>query len=105
MHVDKERYPELSQEQKHLVASLSFRSLEEIDRYLIAECSTQWRKVTRVAGHAFLKFSDQYPGIPDGFYFQRIHLLIKRGELVARGDLKQMRTVEVRLPSKIGREK
>jgi hypothetical protein len=104
MQLEKEQEAELSQEQKNLVASLSFKSLDEIDRYLISECTSQWRKVSRIAGHTFLKFSDPYPGIPDGFYFQRIHLLIKRGELVARGDLKQMRSVEVRLPSSSSRE-
>jgi hypothetical protein len=104
MHLEKEHDSELSQEQKNLVASLSFRSLEDIDCYILSECTCQWRKVSRIAGYAFLEFSEQYPEIPDGFYFQRIHLLIKRGELVARGDLKQMRSVEVRLPSNISRE-
>lgn len=104
MIIDTELNPELTKEQENIVASLSPESLKEIDRYIISECTGQWRKVARIIGLTFLRFSDLYPNLPDGFYFQRLCLLFKGGELLVRGDLKRMRSCEVRLPSHISRE-
>jgi len=89
---------DLSEEEQELVSKLKPADLELIDRTLLSACAPSWRKVARVVGTALNSFQDQLPEIPDGYYAQRIALLVSSGRLESQGNLEHMRFSEVRLP-------
>jgi Protein of unknown function len=89
---------ELSEEDQALVSSLRASDLEAIDTALIAQCATSWRKVARVVGTTMGMLRNGLPGIPDGYYVQRVAILVHSGRLESQGNLEYMRFSEVRLP-------
>ena len=90
--------PSLSPEESARVADLSERDVRGIDAALLAEASSQWRKVARIVGGAMSRQPTRIPGIPDLFYSQRVRHLVDNGFLEANGDLRFMGRSEVRLP-------
>jgi hypothetical protein len=88
----------LDADEQELVSRLTQPDLELIDGMLIANSASSWRKVARVVGTAMSTLRKQFPGVPDGFYAQRVVALVQRGELQAQGNLEYMRFSEVRLP-------
>lgn len=82
-----------------IVSRLTASDLEVIDRTLVAGSTSSWRKVPRVIGGAMVDLNSQLPGIPIGFYAQRVAALVQRGALLAQGNLEFIRLSEVRLPA------
>jgi len=80
------------------VSRLKQEDLWEIDRVLLAQSSTQWRKVVRIVGMTIGELSERFPNIPDIYYAQRVRRLVAVGELESQGNLEYMRFSEVRLP-------
>ena len=60
--------PELTDEQRALVNSLQEEQIEEIDKALLANSSTDWRKVARIVGTTMMALPERVPGIPDIYY-------------------------------------
>lgn len=90
--------PDLTEEQKKLVAELSDEQLQEIDEMLISFACKYNRKVARVVGSTMSHLPNRVYGIPDVFYAQRVKLLVKQGRLISEGNLQYMCYSEVRLP-------
>ncbi len=90
---------DLTVEEKALVSKLSTTELELIDRALLSECVSAWRKVARVVGAAMFSVQVHLPDVPDGFYAQRVAQLVSSGKLESQGNLAYMRFSEVRLSS------
>jgi hypothetical protein len=72
----------------------------EIDRLLLAQSATTWRKVARIVGMTIGELSERFPNIPDVYYAQRVRRLVAVGELESQGNLEYMRYSEVRLTVK-----
>lgn len=89
---------DLSENDLSLISKLKAVDLELIDKTLLSECVSTWRKVARVVGTAMNSLQDQLPEIPDGYYAQRVALLVQTGKLESQGNLGHMRFSEVRLP-------
>ena len=92
--------PPLSPEQKKLVAKLSPEDKKIIDAALMRNITDQWRKVGRVIGATMKDLEDNYYGLPDLFYGERVRALKERNLFESQGDLRKMRYSEVRLPQK-----
>jgi hypothetical protein len=70
--------------------------LTAIDSALLANTCDKWRKVARVVGTTMMEISNQFEGIPDVYYSQRVQKLVKDGYLESQGNLSCMRYSEVR---------
>lgn len=84
-----------------LVDQLTPEQVLAIDEALLAECVGTWRKVARVVGEVMTQTLAEHPEIPDGYYAQRVILLVQAGRLESRGNLNRMRYSEVRLASQV----
>ena len=80
-----------------MVTHLTASDLELIDRTLVANATQSWQRVARVVGYALVDLKDTLPGIPLGFYAQRVAALVSSSALLGRGDLGFIRLSEVRL--------
>jgi len=89
----------LSPAESERVAGLSPEQLELIDTALLAQVSTDWRKVARIVGTAMLSMPSRPKGVPDVFFAKRVVLLVEAGRLESQGDLRRMGFSEVRLRS------
>jgi hypothetical protein len=87
----------LSEEDQKLASGLTPADLELIDATLLSECASSWRKVARVIGTAMRSLQHQFPDIPDGYYAQRVVLLVNSGSLESQGNVDHMRFSEIRL--------
>ena len=92
-------YPDLSPDQKLIIANLSEQDINEIDNLLLSNSSKHWRKQAIVIGKTISKLKDKWPEIPDNYFALRINKLVKDGYLESQGNLRFMRFSEVRLPS------
>ena len=90
--------PPLDLEQSLRVSKLTQADLQEMDRELLAQASSSWRKVARIVGMAIGVLGERLPDLPDIYYAQRVRNLVALGKLESQGDLGFMRYSEVRLP-------
>lgn len=91
------RDPSLSPAEWRKLLRLTRLRVARIDAALLAQASTQWRKVARVVGMAMIKGPRRIAGVPDLYYAKRVQILVHRGLLQAQGNLNAMRYSEVRL--------
>ena len=90
--------PDLTEDQRRLIATLLPRHIQNIDQALLSESGRHYRKVAFVVGMAMGKLEHPVVGIPDSYYAQRVAALVSEGKLVSQGDLKRMHSSEVKLP-------
>lgn len=90
--------PAMSPEEEAIAASLSPEFVEKIDRALLAHATVRERKVAMIFGLTMMDTDLRVPGLPDLYYAKRVKELVKRGLLVAEGNLDFMRYSEARLP-------
>lgn len=90
--------PDLTEEEKTLVAKLSQQDLNAIDEALLSYASEHWRKVAMIVGSTMDDLENRIKGIPDIYYSQRLQKLVESGRLNSQGNLQCMRFSEVRLP-------
>ena len=88
--------PELTEEQKQLVAKLTKDDLHKIDEALYSNTKNNWRKVAMVVGLTMSKLPNRIYGLPDVYYAIRVRGLVESGRLVSQGNLSYMRYSEVR---------
>ncbi|MEK7854836.1 MAG: DUF3658 domain-containing protein, partial [Acidobacteriota bacterium] len=86
-----------TEEERAQIDELTAEEIEKIDEALLANASTQWRKVARVVGTAMMANSGIVPPIPDIFYAERVRELVAAGKLESQGNLEFMGYSEVRL--------
>src|SRR5262249_6978574 len=86
----------LSPEEEAEARLLTPADIERIDRTLLSHASLEYRKVARVIGWTMMELYKEIK-VPDGFYTQRLKVLVAAGLLEADGDLNRMRYSEVRL--------
>lgn len=98
--VDGQPDPPLDFEQSMRVSRLTQAELQQMDRELLSQASTEWRKVARIVGMAIGKLRERIPGVSDIYYAQRVQNLVALGQLESQGNLARMRSSEVRLPRK-----
>lgn len=91
--------PPLTLEQEERVAQLIEADLHEIDMALLSNSDARWRKIARVVGSTMGQMPDEFQGIPDIFYAQRLRRLVSEGQLESQGYLEYMQFCEVRLPT------
>jgi Protein of unknown function len=92
--------PDLTRQEKELVAKLSREMIEEIDMLLLSHAQHNWRKVAMLVGLTMMDLKNRPRGIPDIFYAQRVRKLVEEGRLESQGNLQYMRFSEVRLPNR-----
>jgi hypothetical protein len=90
----------LTEEQQARIDELTADHLRAIDEALLANASSQWRKVARVVGSVVSGNSDNIPKLPDIFFAERVRKLVAAGKLESQGNLNYMRFSEVRLPER-----
>jgi hypothetical protein len=88
-----------SPEEQERLDHLSEEQIQIIDDALMANVSSQWRKMARVIGSAMETNSDLIQNVPDVIYAHRLRLLVDEGKLESQGNLDYMRFGEVRLPT------
>ena len=81
-----------------IAASLSQDLIAKIDAALIANANVDETKIAMLIARTMMEPSLRVPNLPDLFYRDRVKALVASGQLVAEGDLEQMRHSEVRLP-------
>jgi hypothetical protein len=87
----------LSAEELLAIAKLSPDDSDLVDRFIVASCQREYRKVALITGLAFLHFEEKFSELSPKFYLQRIKQLVSKDVLVAAGDLNNPRHSEVRL--------
>ena len=89
--------PPLTSEQEDLVKRLKTSEVDKIDKALLSNMSSYWKKVANVVGATMIELENRVEGIPDVFYANRIIYLAERGLIESQGNLRKMRFSEVRL--------
>jgi Protein of unknown function len=89
----------LGQEEQELLSALLAADLDLIDRTLLEECASSWRKVARVVMSTMNRLKGNFPNLPPALYSQRVALLVHSGSLESQGNLSYMRFSEVKLAS------
>lgn len=87
---------ELTFSQVKLVEKLTKEDIQVIDNALLNNTCNKWRKVARVVGTTMMEISNQFKGIPDVYYSQRLQKLVRNRYLESQGNLSYMRYSEVR---------
>ena len=87
---------ELSEKQAKAVQKLTPTQVEHIDGVLLNNTDDNWRKIARVVGSSMLELQNQYQGIPDIYFAQRVRKMVLGGTLESQGNIDRMRYSEVR---------
>jgi hypothetical protein len=88
-----------TEEQQAEIDKLKVEHLRLIDEAILANASTQYRKVARVVGSAMRTNDEILLNIPDIFYAERVRILVAAGKLESEGNLLYMGYSEVRIPT------
>ncbi|MDQ8051197.1 DUF3658 domain-containing protein [Luteibacter sp.] len=91
--------PDFDQEDVAAISALTSADIDAIDRAILSQCDSYWRKVAYVVSVAMDAYPDRYVDIPDIYYGARIRELVATGRLDAEGNVARMRFSEVRLRS------
>jgi hypothetical protein len=94
---DIEPDPPLTEEQRVDVDRLTPSQVRAIDRALLSNTSTKWRKIAFIVGTTMCDEADALPNVPDVYLAERLRRLVNEGLLEAQGYLASMRYAEVRL--------
>lgn len=78
------------------IAALSSSDVAAIDHAILSHLSAHWKKTAFVVAQAMHFYPDKYDEISDVFYGMRVVVLSAEGLLEAQGDLKDMRSSEIR---------
>ncbi len=90
--------PGLDDEEREIVAALSEADIHDIDEAILDSCPPTWTKVALVVGIAMEHYPDRFLEVPDIYYSERIKNLVAAGRLLSQGNLRTMRSSEIRTP-------
>ncbi len=96
--IDENHDGQMTAAQCIIAASVSQDLITKIDAALLANAHVHATKVAMLIARTMMEPSFRVPNLPDLFYHDRVKALVASGQLVAEGDLEQMRHSEVRLP-------
>lgn len=88
--------PELTPKQTKLVSALSDDQVQNIDNAILSVADEQFRKIAYIVGTVMSDSHNRLIEIPDVFYSQRVKHLVAIGLLDVQGNLKNMRSCEVK---------
>jgi hypothetical protein len=91
---------QMTSEQKAQINRLSEADIKDIDDDILENASYQWSKALRIVLATMIEREEGVTGLPEVFYFERISSLVEEGLLESRGDVRNMRSCEVRLAEK-----
>lgn len=70
----------------------------EIEKLLLGNITSDWRKLSYVVGSTMLQIEKEMrPGLDDIFFAQRVASLVEEGRVEATGEMSALRECEVRL--------
>ena len=81
------------------ISKLTEQDLIELDKLLYSFVGRKWKKVAYVVGRGMTDCDEKFYKIPDVFFADRVRDMIKKGDLISQGNLRNMRYCEVRLPT------
>ena len=87
----------ISAEEKTAADLLDPQELGAIDACLLSHCTDRFLKVARVILRTEGELRPRFPKLTHVFYTQRLRHLVDTGQLLAAGDVFQMRFSEVKL--------
>ncbi|MCU7844775.1 MAG: DUF3658 domain-containing protein [Candidatus Thiodiazotropha sp. (ex Monitilora ramsayi)] len=90
--------PDLTEEQKALISSLSDREVQQIDSVLLSNTREGWSKMAMIVAITMNEHQFQNSSVPDIYYAMRIRKLVETGVLESQGFIENMRYCEVRRP-------
>jgi hypothetical protein len=70
----------------------------EIDKLLLSFCDVRWLKVARIIGKAQQTFEERGVRVPPDELDARLAILVSTRQLEAKGNIRNWRYSEVRLP-------
>ena len=88
----------LTDEDKEIVSALGESDINKIDEWLLLSTTNKWKKVAMVVAQA-IELSDQAGvllDVPDTFFGMRVEKLVQDGHLISQGNLKKMRSSEIK---------
>lgn len=88
----------LNPEQAAIAASLSADLVRRIDEAILSHADRYEKKVAMIVGLTMLNPELRVAGLPDLYYVERVKELVRRGLLIAVGNIDCMRHSEVRRP-------
>jgi len=88
----------LDAHERAAISALLAEDLAVIDHVILASCSGSWRKAAMVVALSMANAGEQYGELPDKFFAKRLQALVLEGRLQVQGDLRGLRTSEVRRP-------
>jgi hypothetical protein len=77
---------------------LASAPIDHFDALLLAQATSEWKKVAFVVGNALGLSHDPYLQVGDMALHERVISLVEKGSLIADGDPSEMRACRVRLP-------
>lgn len=89
----------LEPEEQAVVDRLTSSDTVLVDKALLSDCVSSWRKVARIIGRALDQVPDSLDDVPVGYFAQRVKALVAAGQLESQGNLDHIRFSEVRLPA------
>lgn len=88
----------MSPDEIKIASALDSDFIRKVDEALLSHARAKSRKVAFIVGATMMDKTLRLPGLSDVFYASRVKELVKKGLLVAEGNLDYMRYSEVRLP-------
>ena len=93
---DIEPDPQPNTDQLKAIEKLSKQDTDAIDQMLLEQTGKEWRKIAIVVATVITDPQNNYAGIPDLYFAQRIRIMVEAGVLEAQGYLASMRYSEAR---------
>jgi hypothetical protein len=93
---------QLEPDEQAVVDRLTPSETAFIDKALLSDCVSSWRKVARIVGRALDQVPDSLDDVPVAYFAQRVKALVASGQLESQGNLDHIRFSEVRLPATDG---
>ncbi len=87
------------QEGREAIARLGEEDLLQIDRAILSSLSPGWKKAGFITAGVMIAAPDEHEDIPEAFYALRIRALAEASRIEVKGDLDDLKTSEIRLPS------
>lgn len=87
---------------REAIERLQEQDLVKIDQSILSSLDRTWKKAGFVTAGVLIAAPDEYEEIPESFYALRIGHLAKESRIEVKGDLENLKTCEIRLPSASG---
>ena len=88
----------VSEEDYKVLNSMSDVELARLDSYILSNTNGRWQKVAMVVGGALIESEDngEFTEVSDVVFGMRVELLVEKGILLSRGNIRKMRCSEIK---------